>query len=70
MAGPDKWNLLLDVGWTVVLADSRHGLQHDKQELSECMSPSMRTDNAVEQNYACCVYVVNAQEQCDVEVWH
>jgi hypothetical protein len=21
MAGPDKWELLLDVGWTVVLAD-------------------------------------------------
>jgi DNA mismatch repair protein MutS len=70
MAGPDKWNLLLDVGWTVVLA--RQSTADDNtisRELSECMSPSMRTDNAVEQgNYACCVYVNERKNKCDVGV--
>jgi hypothetical protein len=33
------------------------------------MSPSMRTDNAAEQgNYACCVYVNERKNKCDVGV--
>ena len=71
MAGPDKWNLLLDVGWTIALA--RQTVRDDgtiARELSECMSPSMRTDNVnnIDGNFACCVYVKELKSKCNVGI--
>lgn len=61
MGALDKFDALLEDGWTVCLADQVPGTSPIRRELARCLSPSMRQDSGTPDkgqrsgNYACCV---------------